>query len=157
MTLSILLIFGSLALFILEVLFVSFGALTVGAVALGVGGLIVAFNVSQAFGWIMAGALFLGIPFCLKMAFVLLPKLGFARGFYLDPPEMTDAERRAGARAGKELLGHEGVTTSPLRPAGVAAFGDEVLQVVSRGVMIKPGARIRVVEVTGNRVVVEEI
>ncbi len=157
MTLSILLVVGSLALIIMEVLFVSFGALAIGAAALGVGGIVAAFSVSQTFGWIMAGTLVLGIPFCLKMAFVVLPKLGFARGFYLKAPEMTDADRHAGARIDKQLLGREGMATSALRPAGIATFGEEVLQVVSQGVMIESGARVRVVELTGNRIVVEEI
>lgn len=157
MTLSILLVVGSLALIIMEVLFVSFGALALGATALGVGGVVTAFSVSQMFGWIMAAVLLVGVPFCLKVAFTVLPKLGFARGFYLEAPEMTDAERQAGARIDKKLLGREGLATSPLRPAGIATFGEEVLQVVSQGVMIEPGARVRVVELTGNRIVVEEI
>ncbi len=157
MTLSILLVVGALALIIMEVLFVSFGALAIGAAATGVAGIVAAFNVSQTFGWIMAGTLVVGIPFCLKMAFVVSPKLGFARGFYLNAPEMTDLERHAGARIDKSLLGSEGVANSPLRPAGIAAFGEQVLQVVSRGVMIEAGASIKVIEVTGNRIVVEEM
>ena len=83
MTLSILLVVGSLALFILEVFFVSLGALAVAAVAMGIGGLMAAFGVSQTFGWIMAGVLFVGIPLSLRLAFGLLRKLHFARGFYL--------------------------------------------------------------------------
>ena len=157
MTLAILLVVGSLALVIMEVLFVSFGALALAAAAMGFGGVVAAFNVSQTFGWIMAGVLLVGVPFCLKMAFVVLPKLGFARGFYLEAPEMTDAERQAGARIDQDLLGKEGVATSLLRPSGIATFGEEALQVVSQGVMIEPGARVRVVELTGNRIVVEEI
>ena len=157
MTLAILLVVGSLALFILEVFFVSFGALTVGGVGLGVGGLVVAFGESQTFGWIMAGVLFVGIPICLRLAFLVLPKLPFARWFYLRAPDLSDAERRAAGRLDDTLLGREGIATSPLRPAGVAAFGDEILQVVTKGVMIDPGARVKVVELTGNRIVVEEI
>ena len=157
MTLSILLVVGSLALIIMEVLFVSFGALALAAAALGVGGVVTAFSVSQMFGWIMAGVLLVGVPFCLKLAFTVLPKLGFARGFYLEAPELTDAERQAGARVDDKLLGQEGLATSALRPSGIAQFGEEVLQVVSQGVMIEPGARVRVVELTGNRIVVEEI
>ena len=155
MSVSILLVVGSLALFILEVFFVSFGALAIAAVSLGILGLITAFGVSPAFGWIMSGALFVGIPCCLRMAFVILPKLPFARGFYLKAPDLSEDDRHAGARIDPALLGREGVTTSPLRPAGNAAFGEDVLQVVSDGVMIGPGTPVKVIEVTGNRIVVE--
>lgn len=157
MTLSILLVIGSLALFILEVFIVSFGALTVVAVGLGVGGVVAAFDVSKTFGWTMVGVLFVGIPVCLRLAFLVLPKLPFARGFYLDAPELTDTERRAGASIDPALVGREGTATSALRPSGSALIDGQPLSVVSTGEMIQNGARVRVVEITGNRIVVEEI
>jgi membrane-bound ClpP family serine protease len=55
------------------------------------------------------------------------------------------------------LMGHEGVTITPLRPGGKAKFGDEVVAVVSDGSPLGVGQRVRVAEVYGNRVVVHSL
>jgi membrane-bound serine protease (ClpP class) len=52
------------------------------------------------------------------------------------------------------LMGVEGEVLAPLRPAGVASLGGRRVDVVSRGEMIESGARVRVIELEGNRVVV---
>ncbi|MBN2450462.1 MAG: nodulation protein NfeD [Lentisphaeria bacterium] len=52
-------------------------------------------------------------------------------------------------------LGQVGLARTSLRPAGTAEFGDQRLDVVTSGDMIGRGARIKVVHVEGNRVVVE--
>jgi membrane-bound serine protease (ClpP class) len=87
----------------------------------------------------------------------MLPRLRFARGLYLKKPELSEAERRAAAPAPSHLLGAVGEATTPLRPAGVAVFSGDPVQVVSRGPMVAPGTRVKVIDVTGNRVVVEEV
>jgi len=155
--LPILLVAGSLAFFILEVFIVSFGALTVLAVALGATGAILAFQHSAVYGWSIIGTLTVGIPVALKVAFTVLPKLPFGRNFYLTPPSLTDQQRRAAAPALSELVGSIGTARSMRRPAGQAWFGDRPVDVVTRGTMIPRGARVRVVDVTGNRVVVERV
>jgi membrane-bound serine protease (ClpP class) len=55
------------------------------------------------------------------------------------------------------LLGATGEAKTPLRPSGTAIFSGEPVQVVTRGTMVAPGRRVKVVDVTGNRVVVEEL
>jgi membrane-bound serine protease (ClpP class) len=45
---------------------------------------------------------------------------------------------------------------TPLRPAGTVEFGTERLQAVSEGAFIEAGAVVRVIEVHGNRIVVEQ-
>jgi membrane-bound serine protease (ClpP class) len=153
--LPILLVFASLAVFVLEVLVVSFGALAVVGIALGVGGIVLAFGESAAYGWTMAGILVVGIPLVLRGAFKVLPKLKFARGLYLDAPALSAEQRRAAAEPARDLMGAVGVATSPLRPSGSADFEGRPVAVVAAGTMIDRGTRVRVVEVTGNRVVVE--
>ncbi|MHC4549629.1 MAG: NfeD family protein [Planctomycetota bacterium] len=157
MTIPILLVIGCLAVLILEVFVVSFGVLSVVAVALGVSGVVLAFRESQAYGWVMVGVLFVGAPAALWSAFKLLPRLPFARGLYLRRPKLTEAERHAAARPHTELLGAAGEATSPLRPSGTAVFDGVPVHVVTTGHMLAKGTRVRVTEVTGNRVVVEEI
>jgi membrane-bound serine protease (ClpP class) len=57
----------------------------------------------------------------------------------------------------EDLVGREGVAATTLRPSGVALVDDERVDVSADGEFIEKGARIRVVEVRGPRIVVEEI
>jgi len=54
------------------------------------------------------------------------------------------------------FVGAQGVTLTPLRPAGIAEFNGERLNVVSAGEFVPKGARVTVREVEGARVLVEE-
>lgn len=74
--------------------------------------------------------------------------------------EVQDAARYSVANpATAALAGAEGVALSPLRPSGVVrldgAHGGRRIDVVTRGEMIEAGAAVRVVEVDGNRVIVQ--
>ena len=55
------------------------------------------------------------------------------------------------------LLGQEGVAKSDLRPSGVATINDRRMDVVAEGGLIEGGTEIKVVEVTGLRVVVRAL
>ena len=55
------------------------------------------------------------------------------------------------------FIGREGVTHTPLRPAGIGEFDGVKLNVVSDGEFIALGKPIRVQSVDGNRIVVREI
>lgn len=57
----------------------------------------------------------------------------------------------------KKLVGAEGVSHTPLRPAGTAIIAGQRLDVVTRGEQIPANQPIRVVKVEGNRVVVTAI
>jgi membrane-bound serine protease (ClpP class) len=54
-------------------------------------------------------------------------------------------------------IGDWGVAESPLRPAGKAIFGDAYLDVVADGSFVDKGKQVRVIQVSGNRIVVREI
>jgi membrane-bound serine protease (ClpP class) len=155
--LPILLVIACLAVLVLEVLLVSFGTLALVAITLGTTGIVLAFGHSTAFGWTLVGVLFVGVPGVLWATFKQLPKLGFARGLYLKKPDLSEAQRRAAAPAPTHLLGATGEASTPLRPAGTAVFSGDPVQVVARGRLLPPGTRVKVVDVTGNRVVVEEV
>lgn len=51
-------------------------------------------------------------------------------------------------------IGDWGVSESVLRPAGKATFGDQIVDVVADGSFIQPGVQVKVVEISGNRVMV---
>jgi membrane-bound serine protease (ClpP class) len=53
-------------------------------------------------------------------------------------------------------VGDIGEAMSLLRPAGKARFGDAVVDVVAEGEYISKGAKIKITEIHGNRVVVRE-
>ncbi len=55
------------------------------------------------------------------------------------------------------LLGQEGLTTTRLNPSGKAQFGRDLVAVIGVGAMIDEGVPVRVVEVRGNLILVEEI
>ncbi len=52
------------------------------------------------------------------------------------------------------LAGHEGVTLTPLRPAGTADFDGRRVSVVAESGYVELDTRVRVLRVEGNRVVV---
>ena len=57
----------------------------------------------------------------------------------------------------KVFVGHEGVATTALRPAGIADFDGVRLNVVSEGDFIDAGTRVHITEAEGNRVVVKPV
>ncbi len=54
-------------------------------------------------------------------------------------------------------MGAIGVAATPLRPAGKTQFGEQFVDVVAEGGYVRPGARVQVIEIEGNRVVVKEV
>ena len=68
------------------------------------------------------------------------------------PDEGVVTPGRAGERA--DLEGAVGTALTDLRPAGLARFGDERVDVVTLGDFIVAGSPVRVVRVEGNRVTV---
>ncbi len=73
----------------------------------------------------------------------------------------TDADGKPQATAEANRfpvgVGDWGVAESPLRPAGKAIFGDAYLDVVADGSFVDKGKQVRVIQISGNRIVVREI
>jgi membrane-bound ClpP family serine protease len=91
-----------------------------------------------------------------------LPKIPYANRLMLAPPtenQGPDVELPPlpGAEQAAALLGQVGAATSMLRPAGMAKFGDQYVDVVTEGDFIEPGTPIQVVEVEGTRIVVKRV
>jgi membrane-bound serine protease (ClpP class) len=90
-----------------------------------------------------------------------LPNIPYASRLVLEPP--ADGEEAAGADLtqeglnARELLGAFGVAVTTLRPAGKAQFGEQFLDVVSEGDYVNSGARVQVIEIEGNHIVVKEV
>jgi membrane-bound serine protease (ClpP class) len=71
------------------------------------------------------------------------------------PAELQPVRGDKGVGEGQIAVGNLGQAVAQLRPTGRARFGQRIVDVVSLGEWIEPGRRVRVVEVAGNRVVVE--
>ncbi|MFT3928152.1 MAG: NfeD family protein [Myxococcales bacterium] len=86
------------------------------------------------------------------LALRILPKSRAGRGLVLS--SSTASSEGFVAHDATRLLGQVGVSESELRPAGVARFGSERVDVVSEGAFVARGLAVRVVQVEGVRVVV---
>ena len=51
-------------------------------------------------------------------------------------------------------VGASGVALSMLRPSGNARFGDNIVDVITRGEFIEPSSPVRVLAIEGSRIVV---
>jgi membrane-bound serine protease (ClpP class) len=91
-----------------------------------------------------------------------LPHIPYANRLVLTPPAERSAaleEGTSGLSVGNAaaLLGAIGVAATTLRPAGMAQFGDDYIDVIAEGSFVPAGARIQVIEIEGNRIVVKEV
>ncbi|HUU83217.1 MAG TPA: NfeD family protein, partial [Phycisphaerae bacterium] len=132
--------------------------------------IVFAFKVSALFGL----AVILAAPLVMLVAvvkgFKYLPRTFIGRRMILGrpiereeappaPAPEGDAPASTGPPAEQdgELVGREGVARTDLRPSGSAQIGNRRYNVVSDGELIAPGTKVRVIEVRGNRIVVEAV
>ena len=91
-----------------------------------------------------------------------LPNIPYANRLVLTPPGERPEEIASEPAPSHHpelaaLLGSVGTAATMLRPAGMARFGDEYVDVVSEGGYVPAGARVQVIEIEGHRVVVKEV
>ena len=72
----------------------------------------------------------------------------------MSPEELAAQEQREEMVSWTHLIGEQGMTSTPLVPAGKIRIGHKLIDVVSDGDMIEKGVPVVVAEVKGNRVVV---
>jgi membrane-bound serine protease (ClpP class) len=111
--------------------------------------------------------LFFGFIGFVLLAAVLskyLPRLRFLSGLILVPAAAGQGPARPISmtvppekEAAAIRIGHIGEVTSPLRPAGKARFGDAIVDVVATAEFLDKGAKVEVIEIHGNRVVVKAV
>ncbi len=89
----------------------------------------------------------------LVLAARYLPRTRAARALVLDSAIQAEAPPKDRLEA---LRGARGQALTPLRPAGIAQFGERKVDVVAEGEFIEKGSPVRVVRVEGARVVVRK-
>lgn len=144
----------------------------------GIGGLLMVFVsvvlASQTFIWPTTSAqlgevsvnlfwvacLALGSMIGLLFMHKQLERLPMFRWIALQPggsDDLDELDAREAVAHRDHLLGQDGLTTTRLNPSGKAQFGHDIVAVVGTGKMIDEGTPVRVVEVRGNLVLVEEL
>jgi membrane-bound serine protease (ClpP class) len=150
---SVMLCFLMVVAVFLEVLTPSMGAFTFIALALGVGSAWAGFHYSESMGWLMS-AIDLGLfPVTLYIGIIFLKRSplmhkGHVHGSHQNAPDALPLT---------ELIGQHGRSITPLRPAGAALIGSRRLDVVTAGKFVDPNMAIKVIQVEGNRIVVEQV
>ena len=86
-----------------------------------------------------------------------LPRLPFARQMILETNLGAGPLHGSAPESDLHWLGRQGRASSVLRPAGIAEINGKRVDVVSDGELIEPGARIEVMQVDGNRIVVRRL
>ena len=152
MTAPILLLALGLVLVLAEVFFPSFGLLSVLATAALVGSIAMAFQESSTLGYRFLLAVVVLVPSTIVLGFKLFPRTPLGK-LMLGNARPLPGEKSYDPRD-LALAGKEGVVEADCRPAGMARLDGRRVDVVSRGEWIEAGARVRVLEVQGNRVVV---
>ena len=149
---AVLLLGLGLAFIVAEVLFPSLGLLSLLATACIVGALAVAFAQSTSAGMQFLVAVAVLVPAVMLLGFKLFPKSPMGRRMVA--PGLSFGSRPATDARDEALAGREGVVESALRPTGIARIEGRRVDVVTRGELVDVGARVRVIEVSGNRIVV---
>ncbi|MDP6539594.1 MAG: NfeD family protein [Planctomycetota bacterium] len=152
MTWAILLLGLGLVLIVAELLIPSFGLLGLSASLAIIAGGVFAWREDGLMVYMIASGVC--VPTAVMAGFKLLPHSPLAKALMAEGLSTTD--NRAVDPRDASLMGAQGEVLATLRPSGVARLDGRRVDVVSRGEMIEAGARVRVIELLGNRVVVAE-
>ena len=129
---------------------------SVGVVFLVIG-IFFCFRVNTAIGFVGLAAGFVLAPVVFLLGMRLVRTTAVGRVLRLNKQLDNKDGFVASDTSLEDLVGRTGVAASNLRPAGIAMIDDRRVDVVTEGTMIAKRTPIRVVEVEGNRVVVEEL
>lgn len=77
--------------------------------------------------------------------------------FYAKSPLVLRSSDEETLPVEKELLGQEGLAFSIFKPSGKMQISDKIYDALSRGCFIEKGSRVRVIQIEGNKIFVEEI
>lgn len=156
---AILILVLGLILVIAEVFIPSGGILAILAAGCIIWSVVLAFqrgSLTSALTFLLV--VFVALPVVLGAAFYYWPRSPFGKYFFLSGPSADEIDASTPRQQSlQELRGQVGRAVTPLRPAGISEFGGRRVDTVAEGVMIEAGERVRVIEVSGNRVVVRRV
>lgn len=136
------------------------GGLAIAALLGGLGLSLVGTGATWAVVLSALGQIVLALLLAIALALVLLrfvPRLPFGRRLILETELPAQAGYASAPEADRRWLGKRGIAASTLRPAGIAHFDHERVDVITEGEFIEAGDPIEVLRVEGNRIVVRRI
>ena len=160
---ELLLFVGGLILILLEVFVIpGFGAAGILGGLMLTAGLLLArvaphggtSEITQALGFLLISFFVTLTLFILVLKY--LPQARWMGHIVLDTSQQHSAGYHADQHEGQVNIGDEGSCLTDLRPAGTMLAANARLDVITSGEYIEKGALVRVIEVKGNRIVVEE-
>ena len=110
-----------------------------------------------------AGAIFLtivavAVPITLAMAFRWWPRTPMGKRILLDIPKpdelLPDTPQR---RQLRNLVGKVGIANTVMLPSGVVSIDGMMVDAVSEGIVIEAGTTVQVIDVRGNRVLIQPL
>lgn len=108
------------------------------------------------YGWLIALVEFVVLIVTLVGGFWVMANTRVKNLVVMDGVQDKDAGY-AGPAQSPDLVGQIATAHTPLRPAGILTLGDERIDAVSDGTYIESGAEVRIIQVEGHRVVVEQL
>jgi membrane-bound serine protease (ClpP class) len=152
---AILLMLLGCALVVLEVFIPSGGIISILSAVVFIASIVIASwdspTTGPMTGLIFAAATVIAVPMLIATAFKYWPKTPMGKAFLGELPTdeevLTEDPRRA-------LLGRVGVARSKMLPSGAVEIDGQMIDAVTQGQAIEPGAYVTVIEVRANRVVV---
>ena len=153
---AVLLLALGLGLAALEVFIPSGGILGFLACSAVVAGIVLGFmDERQWVGPAILGGAVVGLPTVIVLAFKWLPRTSMGRRVLLMAPKSEDIlPEDPRMEHLKELVGQVAPAKCKMRPAGAITIEGRTIDAVSEGMPIEAGQMVRVIEVSGNRVVV---
>lgn len=158
LTLGLALVAGAFLFLFAELFIPSGGILFVLSIAGLAVGVTFTFFHSTTAGVITLVGVFLALPVLGSLMLHYWPRTALGRRFFLTGADgdSTVAELPLNKEL-EELRGQYGKALAPLRPAGVAEFNGRRVDVITEGMMVEPGAWVRVLEVQAGRVLVRPV
>ena len=137
-----------------------FGGLGIAALLSGLGLSLVGAGATWAVILSALGQVLLALLIAMVVALAVLrvvPRLPFGRSLVLETGLPAESGYASAPEADRRWLGKRGTAASTLRPAGIAHFDHERVDVVTEGEFVEAGEAIEVVRVDGNRIVVRSV
>ena len=155
---AVLLLVLGLCLVVLEIFVPSGGILAFLTICAVIAAVVLAFWQNTTVGFIVLFAAVVALPVVVALALRFLPETAMGRRVLLSPPTsdevlpQLDEKQRLLAKVGKM-----GRAKSKMLPSGIVQIDHETFDAVGEGMAIDEGQMVRVLEVRGNRLVVEGI
>jgi membrane-bound serine protease (ClpP class) len=136
-----------------EMLTPTLGAFTVVAMGFGAASSWMGFKHSSSFGWLITALDLALFPTTLYIGIVFLKRSPLMHRIQLDSSHQNSPD----AQPLTSLIGQQGKAITPLRPAGAAQIGARRVDVVTEGKFVASDTPVKVIQVEGNRVIVEPL